>query len=282
MSEVQQAAGAEDWEGAKGENWLAHLDRFEGMIAPIGAALIAHAGFRAGERVVDIGCGGGATTIEIARTVGPAGEAWGIDISPALVAAGRRRAQDAGLSNASFLAANAAEARPQAAPFDRLFSRFGSMFFEDRRAAFANLRAMLRDGGRIDLAVWAPPAENLWFTEMTAIFGSHVELPEQDPRAPGPFALADPDDLRSLLEDSGFRQVEMTPWRGALLIGGAGADPGAAAAFVIEAMPLGALVAEQPLVRRQVEADLRGLFERHRAADGVRLAGTAWLVTASA
>ncbi|HJQ16103.1 MAG TPA: class I SAM-dependent methyltransferase [Allosphingosinicella sp.] len=283
MSETQHAAaGVEDWEGAKGENWLVHLDRFEAMIAPIGAALMAHAGFRAGERVVDIGCGGGATTIEIARTVGPTGEVWGIDVSPALADASRRRAEAAGLSNAFFLAADAAKARLEPPPFDRLFSRFGSMFFEDRRAAFANLRSMLRAGGRMDLAVWAPPAENQWFVALTATFGNHVATPEPDPAAPGPFALADPDYLRALLGDSGFRQVDMTPWRGPLLIGGAGADPEAAAAFVLDAMPFGALVAEQPAVRGRVEADLIRLFERHRAAEGIRFAGAAWLVTASA
>ena len=83
---------AEDWAGEMGDTWLANLDRFESMLAPVGAALLQHAAFRSGERVVDIGCGGGGTTIAIARAVAPAGEALGIDISPVLAAEAERRA----------------------------------------------------------------------------------------------------------------------------------------------------------------------------------------------
>src|SRR5579885_1850430 len=113
MSESSQRrtdTGAEDWAGAMGEKWLEHLDSFEGMLAPIGRALIEHADFKAGQSVVDVGCGGGATSLEIARRVAAQGAVVGIDISPVLVAAAERRAVAAGARNLEFVCADAATA----------------------------------------------------------------------------------------------------------------------------------------------------------------------------
>jgi SAM-dependent methyltransferase len=274
---------AEEWAGAMGDKWLANVDRFEGMIAPAGEALMAHAGYRQGERVVDIGCGAGGTTIEIARAVGPDGEVLGIDIGPMLTAESERRAKAAGLSNIRFMTADAATVRPEGAPFDRLFSRFGSMFFGDPPAAFANLRAMLRSGGRADLGVWASPSENRWVGDMMAIAGRYLDLPAPVPHSPGPFALDDPDYVRPLLANAGFDRVEITMWRGKQMIGGAGSDPASAAAFAFDALPIGDAFAEAPPeVRERAVGELRDLFAANQTPEGVRMEAAAWLVTAYA
>jgi SAM-dependent methyltransferase len=271
---------AEEWAGAMGDKWLANVDRFEGMIAPAGEALMAHAAYRSGERVVDVGCGGGATTIEIARAVGPDGEVLGLDIAPMLTAEGERRARAAGLANIRFLTADAATARPDGAPFDRLFSRFGSMFFGDPPAAFANLRAMLRSGGRADLGVWASPKENRWVADMMEIAGRYLELPAPVPHAPGPFALDDPDYVRPLLAGAGFERIEITLWRGEQLIGGAGTDAQSAAAFAFEALPIGDAFADKPPeLREKAIGELTNLFAAAETPAGVRMEAAAWLVT---
>src|ERR1700751_488964 len=122
MTDGVDAAG---WAGEQGDQWLAYIDGFEGMIAAVGAALMAKAAFAPGERVVDIGCGGGATTIEIGRAGGAKGDGLGIDGSAPLIAAAERRA--AGAGNVRFLLTDAA-ATTLDAPCDRLFSRFGVMF----------------------------------------------------------------------------------------------------------------------------------------------------------
>ena len=101
---------AEDWSGEMGERWLRNLDRFEGMIAPIGRALLARADFRAGERVVDIGCGAGASSLEIASRLGASGSVLGVDISPVLIGTAERRARAAGAANLSFRCRDAATA----------------------------------------------------------------------------------------------------------------------------------------------------------------------------
>jgi SAM-dependent methyltransferase len=269
---------ASEWAGAMGDKWLANLDGFEGMIASIGAALMAKADFAPGERVVDIGCGGGATTVEIGKAVGPQGEALGIDVSDSLLATARQRA--AGAGNVRFLTGDAATITLDGAPRDRLFSRFGIMFFNDFAAAFANLRKMLRPGGRADFSAWAPASENGWIVDMQAILGNHVELPVPAPNAPGPFALKDADFARPLLEGAGFSSVEFDLWRGEQLVGGSGAGPEQAADFVLHAMSFGEALKDKPAALDQVRGELVALFAAHYRDGAVRMPAGAWLISA--
>jgi SAM-dependent methyltransferase len=275
--------GAEDWAGEMGERWLANIDRFEGMIAPAGAGLMAHAGFSGGERVIDIGCGAGGTTIEIGERVGSGGSALGVDISSVLIAEAERRARAADADNVRFLAADATTAKPEGSPFDRMFSRFGSMFFEQPAAALANLRSMLRAGGRADLGVWAPPRENLWVAGLVGTLRRFIELPEQPPHAPGPFAFDDPDYVRPLLEGAGFERISFTTWRGEQLVGGAGSNGASAADFALNALSFGRAMEDQsPQLRAEVLAALTEMFAAHETPHGVRMPATAWLITAYA
>ena len=131
-----QPGAHDDWSGAAGRRWLAQLDRFEAMIAPIGDALLARADVRPGERVIDLGCGGGATTRALAQAVGPDGAVLGLDISPDLIAAAQARSTGGG-AQLRFLCADAATASFPGAPYDRIVSRFGGMFFADLTRAFA-------------------------------------------------------------------------------------------------------------------------------------------------
>lgn len=273
----------EDWAGEMGERWLASLDRFEGMIAPIGAALLERADYQRGERVLDLGCGGGATTLAIAEAVGPQGAALGLDIAPMLIAQAQARAAAAG-STARFVCADAATATLDEAPFDRLFSRFGSMFFPEPVPAFANLRAMLKPGARIDLAVWAHPRDNLWMMEVMGVVRSHVEIAPAVPRAPGPFAFEDLTYLEEILTAAGFCEMDVAPYAGVQPVGGPGATPQEATDFVLASMAAGRVLEEQGAdVREAARADLLAMFERHyRPAEGVMLACKAWLVSARA
>jgi len=285
MSERAKSEGPapEDWAGEMGERWLANMDRFEGMLAPVGRALLDRCAFRPGESVVDIGCGAGRTSMDIARQVVPSGRVLGIDISPQLVAAAGRRAQAEHLGNVSFRCADATSVALEGPPFDRLFSRFGLMFFEDPWAAFANLHTLLRAGGRADFSVWAPAKENPWIVEVMGVVGQYVELPERQPRAPGPFALDDPAYIRELLEQGGFSATRIDTWEGKQPVGGPGAAPEQAVDFVFDAMSFGKVLDDKgEAVRAKVKADLAALFARHRSAAGVEMPGKAFFVTAVA
>lgn len=266
-----------------GERWLAHLAAFEGMIAPVGAALMSAAGFAPGERVLDVGCGAGGTSIEIARRVGNAGEVLGLDISPVLIEAASRRAREANVGNLRLQCADAATVAMDGPHFDRLFSRFGLLFFAQPVAAFTNLHGLLRRGGRADFSVWAPAMENAWVAQLVGVLAQHVEMPAPVPHAPGPFAFDDPAYLRQVLEQAGFESPRIETWRGGQFVGGPGASPEGAATFALEALHFGELLEKSnPAARGTVHAQLVELFARHRSAAGVVMDATAFLVTARA
>ena len=284
MESSPEALKGEDWAGEMGAKWLANLAQFEGMIAPIGEALLKQADFKPGERVIDIGCGGGGTSIAIAQAVAPSGEVLGIDISPDLTNASTRRASDAGVGNIHFICADAATVQLPGAPFDRLFSRFGSMFFAEPHKAFANLHSLLRPGARIDLAVWGPPRENLWMMEMMGVVRRYIDIPPAVPRTPGPFAFEDLNYLNEILASGGFSGANVTPYEGLQPIGGANVEPQDAVSFVLSSMAVGRALDEQgDEIRAAAEEELVELFrERHVVGQGVMMQGKAWLVSATA
>lgn len=274
---------SEDWAGEMGSRWLAHIDTFEGMIAPVGAVLMERAGLEAGQTVVDIGCGGGMTTLAAGRAVGPQGRSLGLDISPDLIARATERARIAGLSNVGFRCVDAAAGLPDAPKFDRMISRFGSMFFADPYAAFRNLREAIRPGGRLDLAVWAAPRDNLWMSAMVAVVRDHIDLPRPEPRTPGPFAFEDQDYLRDVLETSGFQGFVFEGWRADLPFAGPGASRADAVTFALDGMAFRDKVAALTARERAALSQALGAFYEARITpDGVMMPAKVWLVQAVA
>lgn len=284
QSAAEEDFKAEDWAGDMGARWLANLADFENTIAPVGDGLLAHAGFCAGETVIDLGFGGGATSLAIARAVAPTGKVLGIDISPDLVDATTRRAAQAGITNAHFLCADAAKVEIEGERYDRLCSRFGSMFFAQPLAAFANLRGLLKPGGRMDLAVWAAPQDNPWMTGAMLVVRRHMDMPAPEPRAPGPFAFEDVGYMQEVLAGAGFSNFAVEPLCGLLPVGGPGATPAAAQQFAMNAMAFGKLLAEcPPAVQGRAAMELTELYARHHQPGvGVMMGYKVWLVSAQA
>ena len=272
-----------DWQGATGEGWAANADHYDAMLADIAAALLAHAGFAPGERVVEIGCGSGRFARRIAAAVAPGGTVLGIDISPALAGLARREAAEAGTNNLQILVADAQTAMPAGAPFDRLVSRFGVMFCADPAAAMANLHATLAPGGRLDFAVWAPVEGNPWAGAVMEVARTHLGLPPRDPRDPGPFAFSDEAYLRALLDAAGFQVVSFTPWQGRVRFGGPGVSAAEAAGLAVTggtlAQPVQNAGAE---VKAALLGDLAARMQPYLTAAGVLMPASVHLVTAFA
>lgn len=279
---MQDDPAFEDWSGEMGERWLTYLDQFEGMISPAGDAVVAKAAAQPGERVLDVGCGGGASALVLAEAVGSEGHVTGLDISPQLIAHATKRGEEAGLENLSWMVADAQTQALEEGAYDLVFSRFGIMFFHDSDAAFANL-CKANKGGRLCCTVWGPPPENPWVLKMGEIVASVVEQPEPDPAAPGPFRFADPEVFRAILEGAGYTDVAFEPWHGAQLVGGPGATPAQAAEFAMTAFNLEEAVAEAgEEAKQKVRADLEAMFAEHHGSEGVSMPAMTWLVTARA
>lgn len=198
------------WDRA-GRVWVEHQGLLDRLMAPIAQAVVEAVGLVNGQAVLDVGCGSGATTFEAAWRTGPTGHAVGVDISPALVELARRRAGEDSLEGVEFLLADAQTQgfKPQ---YDAIVSRFGVMFFPDPVAAFANLRTALKPGGRLAFACWRTPEENpLSLVPLHAAAPLLPEIPKFEKDAPGRFAFADPERVRSILEASGWRNIQIAP-----------------------------------------------------------------------
>lgn len=273
--------GSESWIGEIGQKWLAHIDCFESMVAPVGEALIAKADFRPGENVVDVGCGGGLNSLEIARLVAPEGKVLGVDIAHMLIQKAEERAWEAGLGNVEFYCADAENARLPMTGFDRLFAQFGVMFFNDTTAAFAHMRSWLKPGASIAFSCWASIEENPWFGEIGRVVARYASLPPPAPDDPGPFRLADPIQTRAILERAGFGDIVIDLWEGPQPLGGEGSDPESAADFVMAAMPVSNAIKELPRAQQQqLKEELVAVLTPHYRDGSVWINAAAWFVTA--
>src|SRR6185503_19156606 len=207
------------WNESAGPRWVAVHDRIARQLWPIGLEALDRAAIAPGSRVLDVGCGCGETTIEIARRVGPSGAVTGVDVSAVML---ERAREDARAPNITYLLADAqTEALPEGA-FDLLFSRFGVMFFSDPEAAFQNLRRALRRGARFTFLCWRALSENPWMTVPAAAVARLVAMPEVEPEAPGPFAFADADRVRGILTRAGFTGVSFERLDRMIQVGGRG------------------------------------------------------------
>ena len=161
-----------------------------------------------GERILDIGSGGGLAGLDVARAVGASGTVVGFDISAPLVALATQRAAEAGIVQARFIAGDAQTDNIPHAPFDAVMSQFGVMFFANPVAAFANIRRHLRPGARLAFACWQPASENAWFPG--PVLTRYAPPPPPNTSglpAPGPFAFGDVGYVRGILEQAGFGDI---------------------------------------------------------------------------
>lgn len=264
----------EYWNTQAGPKWVAaqaHLDR---MLAPVTGVLLERAAIKAGERVLDVGCGCGETTLMLAEH---GAEVTGIDISRPMLARARERA--AGRAGVSFREADAA-LEPFEPVHDLLFSRFGLMFFDDPHAAFANLRRALAPGGRLAFCCWQDVRDNPWVIVPYGVAKPYLPEPQEppDPRAPGPFALAEADYIREILAEAGFESVNIEPYHPTVRLGDTLDD---AMAFLQQIGPLSRALADvDEQTRRQALAAVREALESHVTAEGLCLGGACHLVTA--
>ncbi len=269
------------WNGPGGQRWADRQAAQDILLAPVLDILIDRAKPKTGERVIDIGCGSGATTVAFAEKVGPSGHVFGVDVSGPMLERARQRVTP-GLS-LEYALADATVYPFEPASFDLLASRFGVMFFADPAASFANIRKALRPSGRLAFACWREPRENPFFmTPLQAAYKHVPRLPQQGPDDPGPFAFASEERVRRILAAAGFTNVEMEPCPLSLDAGiGRGLDGAVQGALDIGPVSR-ALQDQPPELRAAAAGAIRETLAPFVKGDSVLLPASIWIVTAKA
>ncbi|MER5772667.1 class I SAM-dependent methyltransferase [Streptomyces sp. NPDC001985] len=275
---IANTAQEEAWNGYEGAHWAARQDRWSAVNSGFDRPLLDAAAIADGERVLDIGCGGGGTTRLAARAAGR-GHALGLDLSGPVLERARSLAAGEGTGNISFVRGDAQVHPFEPGSFDVAISRFGVMFFEDPVAAFTNIAGALRPGGRIALLCAAEPEGNEWLTALGSL-GDLLPLRGFGaPGGPGMFSLADAGTATSLLAGAGFRDVRAGHVRAQ---GTWGRDARDAARFLLDSGPGRHLLSQAgPGTRDAALERLTARLRPHESADGLRLAGTGWMLTAT-
>jgi SAM-dependent methyltransferase len=274
MPNTANTAMGEYWNQVAGPRWVARAGLQEARNIEVADLLLAQAAPQPGERVLDVGFGTGATTVPFAQAVAPGGHVTGVDISEPMLEQARKNVAATGLSNVSLVLADAQVHRFPADSFDLVISRFGVMFFADPAAAFTNLYAGLRQGGRLCMAVWASMAENTHWKIPFEIAVKHLGQPAPvDPHEPGPMAFRDLAYLRGILGKAGFLAIDIAPQ--AFHVRGAAAKSEAEHAALFG--PAWRLMEEKNApeeVRQTIVSEIETAFAPYVMADGLRLPGT--------
>lgn len=275
MSDAPNAQQATYWNEAAGPTWARLQSPLDRQLAPLGRAAMAALAPQPGERILDIGCGAGQTSLDLASAVAPGGEVMGADISGTLLEVARKRSE--GLAGVSFVEADAQTYPFAPTHFDAVFSRFGVMFFADPPAAFANIQRALKPGARLAFVCWRSMPENPVMTlPMLAALPFLPPPAPPEPGAPGPFAFADPERIRAVLTAGGFEDVQIAPHDEKV----GGGDLDTVVAMALQVGPLGGMLRENPDKREAVIAAVRAALVPHDGPDGVKLDSATWIVTA--
>jgi SAM-dependent methyltransferase len=275
----------EYWGADAGERWVRDRERFDAVLKPFLEVLLDAAAVRAGESVLDVGCGAGTTTLALAERCGPTGRVTGAANTAPLAAELYRRAATAPTGRLAPITTVVADAQvdPLPGPFDLAVSRFGVMFFDDQAAAWRNIHAAMRPGGRLAFVCWQSADRNPWSRVPTEAALAVAPPPPDETvaasSAPGPYALADATQTERWLLSAGWREVSVRPIDTEVELG---ADLDGAVAHLRRQSGIVAAIeraGEVPVM----DAVARALAPYAVAAGGpVRLDAAAWLVTASA
>jgi SAM-dependent methyltransferase len=250
--------------------WAEVADLLDRQLSPLGLRAIEALAPQPGETILDIGCGAGQSTLQLADRLGPTGKVTGVDIAPLLLEVARRRAE--ARVEIDFIEADAQMLALPDRSIDGVFSRFGVMAFRDAVAAFANFRRMMKPSGRLAFVCWRALDENeLDYLPLRAAgLEAHLDLT--------PFSLADPATIQTTLQAAGFREIAIKA-HDAMVSSG---DLDAMLAVLLRVGPLGKILRENPELRAGAEPRVRAALAARGNPSAVALNAATWIVTARA
>ena len=271
---VEMAAA---WDGDEGDDWARDWRRYDRAVQAHHRVLLDACGIGRTDRVLDVGCGTGETARDAAWAAAD-GEVLGVDLSSRMIDRARQLARSDGLGHVHFERADAQVHPFEPASYDLALSRFGTMFFADQAAAFANIATAIRPGGRLVMIGWRRAADNEWLRCVLDAVALGRELPVHPPGAPGPFGLADPGLTGAALEAAGFEAVDFTPVDLPFWVGVDGED---AFGYFRETGIVRGMTQDLDDWQHGRALDaLHATMVEHDTGDGVQFGSGAWLVTA--
>jgi ubiquinone/menaquinone biosynthesis C-methylase UbiE len=266
------------WNGTAGQAWVERQASLDRLFEPFERLLADVAAEHKAQRVLDVGCGTGATTLAVARRLGAQAEATGVDISEPMIALARERAQREGL-NARFVSTDAQTHPFDAGSFDLIVSRFGVMFFEEPVAAFTNLRRAAKPNAPLALIAWRSAADNPFMTAAERAAVPYLPaMPARKPDEPGQFGFADQSRVRSILDKAGWKNIDIQPLDVPCTLPASELD-----AYVTKLGPLGRVLGDaDERTRAQVLEKVRAAFAPYVHGAEVRFNAACWLISAKA
>jgi SAM-dependent methyltransferase len=266
------------WNGLAGRAWVETQELLDQMFKPFEDLLVEAVPARSRGPVLDVGCGTGSTTLAVARMLGAKGHCIGIDISDPMITAARARAEQESMP-ASFICANAQVHAFEPASFDMIISRFGVMFFDDFIRAFANLRRAATDNAELRFVAWRSAAENPFMTTAERAAATLLpNLPARRPDGPGQFAFANGHRVYTILEASGWAEIDIRPIDVACTLPEKELVP-----YLTRLGPVGLILQEaDDRTRAQVIETVRAAFNPYVHGAEVRFTAACWMVSAQA
>ena len=282
VAEANEEA-VEAWSGVLFDRWAKHRDVLAISIRPFSDAAYELCRPQPGERVLDVGCGLGETTLALAEMVGPDGAVVGVDAGERFTEAAAAEAAEADAGNVGYITADV-QVGELGGPYDLAFSRFGTMFFANPVAALRNVRSSLRPGGRLCMVVWRNKLSNEWLHRGELVVDQYLERPEETDEptcGPGPFSMANADTVSDQVTAAGFADVALHRCDIDYLMGD---DLDKAIEVVMAIGPAGELIrlagAEAEKIRPKLESELRDAYADLARDDGVWAHASVWIVTA--
>ena len=268
------------WSGAGGDVWVDKQREMDIMLNPLGERVIQGLDLKEETKILDIGCGCGATTLEIAKIVNQ-GEIIGVDISEPMLERATQTASDMALTNISYQVKDVQVDEMPNNYFDIAFSRFGVMFFEDPFEAFNNINHSLKDDGQLSFVCWQHASLNPWQSLSIQVIKEFLDLPAPPPKSPGPFAFEDKSYIEEILNASGFRDIEIKDnQEDIVMFSGKSIREACEDYLTINPVVTEMLKNSPSELREEILEALIGKFSDYHKDDGLLFPSATWIVTA--
>jgi ubiquinone/menaquinone biosynthesis C-methylase UbiE len=279
--EDKNAKQKEFWSGKGGDYWVVKQNEMDIMLNPLGEKALAKLDLKSNSKVLDIGCGCGATTLEIAKKVSD-GTVTGLDISVPMLNQAKSEASIQGIPNVDFRVVDVQIEQLPSKEYDYVYSRFGVMFFEDPFEAFRNISSSVKEGGKLSFVCWQDPYLNPWQSLSIQVIRGYLDIPSPPPRSPGPFAFQEKDYVKDILEQSGFSYISLDDNQEDItMFAGKSLQEASEDYLAINPVVTEMLKDSPDSLKAKIVESLKEAFSEYHKGDGLLFPSATWIVSAS-